>query len=80
VLRRLLFATSILPDDSPDLWEIVAKFAVAKYNVSILPEQARLVADNITYINEQALMVDDQLFMELTMIDVLKVRSILESI
>ena len=80
MLRRLLFATSILPADTPDLWEIVAKFAVAKSNASILPEQARLVADNITYINEQALMVDDQLFMELTMIDVLKVRSILESI
>ena len=30
VLQRLLFATSILPADTPDLWEILAKFAVAK--------------------------------------------------
>ena len=67
VLRRILFAASILPDDTPDLWEIVAKFAVAKSNASILPEQARVIADNITYTDELVLMSDDELFMELAM-------------
>ena len=38
VLRRILFATSILPADTPDLWEIVAKFAVSKSNANILPD------------------------------------------
>ena len=56
VLRRILFATSILPDDIPDLWEIVAKFAVAKSNASILPEQARVIEDNITYTDERQMM------------------------
>ena len=37
-IQRLLFATSILPADTPDLWEIVARFAVAKSDASILPE------------------------------------------
>ena len=67
VLRRLLFATSILPADVPDLWEIVAKFAVAKSNASILPEQARVIADNITYTDEHVLMPEDELFVELAM-------------
>ena len=67
VLRRILFATSILLADTPDLWEIVAKFAVSKSNANILPEQARVIADNITYTDELALMSDDELFMELTM-------------
>lgn len=79
VLRRILFATSILPDNTPDLWEIVAKFAVAKSNASILPEQARVIADNITYTDELVLMSDDELFMELAMMP-FKNKEHLESI
>ena len=51
----------------PDLWEIVARFAVAKSDASILPEQARTIVDNITYTDEYVLMPDDEPFTELTM-------------
>ena len=61
-IQRLLFATSILPADTPDLWEIVARFAVAKSDASILPEQARTIIDNITYTDEHVLMPDDEPF------------------
>lgn len=67
VIWRLLFATSILPADTTDVWEIVAKFDVAISDASLLPEQGRVIADNITYTNEHALMPDDELFTELTM-------------
>ena len=45
VIWRLLFATSILPADTTDLWETVAKFDVAKSDASLLPEQGRVIAD-----------------------------------
>lgn len=63
VLRRLLFATSLLPEDTPKLWEIVAKFATfrASSSVTIHPKQANLIADNINFTDEQVQATDNTL-------------------
>ena len=64
VLRRLLFAASLLPVDTPKLWEIVVKFA-APSTTTLLPEQAKLIVDNITFTDEHVLTPDEVLFREL---------------
>lgn len=61
VLRRLLFATSLLPEDTPKLWEVIAKFVCS----SISPKQAQMISENISFIDSQALTSDATLFKEL---------------
>lgn len=72
VLRRLLFATSLLPEDTPKLWEIVAKFATfrASSSVTIHPKQANLIADNINFTDEQVQATDNTLLKELVFMPV----------
>jgi len=69
VLRRLVFAASVLPDDTPQYWNIVTKFAIKKSTVKavLLPEQARLIAENVTFADKEVLSTDDELFKELAM-------------
>ena len=69
VLRRLLFAVSVLPNDTPDYWSIIAKFAVKKSSTHavLLPEQARLTAENIVFLDKEVLSTDTELFRELAM-------------
>ena len=45
VLRHLMFATSVLPEDTPKLWEIITKFAgyKAESSIQLLPQQAKLI-------------------------------------
>ena len=67
VLRRLLFAAATLPEDTPNFWEIVTKFAVAKGTSGppLQPDQAKLVIDNIIFTDERVLSSDDSLQKEL---------------
>ena len=67
VLHRMLFAKSLLPDNTPKLWEIIAKFAayIASSIPPLLPQQAKLIIENITFTDEQSLVSDDALLKEL---------------
>ena len=67
VLRWLLFAAATLPEDTPNFWEIVTKFAVAKgtSGPSLQPDQAKLVIDNIIFTDQHVLTNDDLLQKEL---------------
>ena len=60
---------SVLPNDTPDYWSIVAKFAVNKSSVDVvlLPEQAKLTAENVVFLDKQVLSRDAELFRELAM-------------
>lgn len=58
-----------MPHDTPEYWSIIARFAVNKSSVVdvLLPEQARLIVENIAYVDKEALSTDDELFRELAM-------------
>ena len=74
VLRRLVFASSVLPEDTPQLWEIATKFATYKNSSEfvILPEQARILTDNITFTDQDVLTHDDTLLKELVFMPLLQ--------
>lgn len=66
VLRRILFATSLLPSDTPKLWEIIAKFSTYQNGLkSPVPSQIKLLTENITFIDKDSLVSDDSLLKEL---------------
>lgn len=67
VLRRLLFASALLPADTPKLWEIIAKFAACTANsdISLLPKEAKSITENITFIDDKSLATDHALLKEL---------------
>ena len=69
VLRCLMFATSVLPEDTPKLWEIITKFAgyKAESSIQLLPQQAKLIADNISFTDKHVLASDESLFRELVL-------------
>lgn len=69
VLRCLLFAATIMPHGTPDYCSIIAKFVINKPSVVdvSLPEQTRLIVENIAYFDKEALSTDDELFRELAM-------------
>ena len=64
VLRRLMFATSMLPEDTPKLSEIITKFAgyKAASSTQLLPQQAKVIADNISFTDKHVLASDESLF------------------
>ena len=64
VLRRIMFATSVLPEDTPKLWEIITKFAgyKAASNTQVLPQQAKVIADNVSFTDKNVLASDESLF------------------
>lgn len=68
VVRRLVFAATNLPKDTPKLWEIVASFAkkgAASTVDDLTPEKAKTLFENIKYMEADALHPDDQLLSEL---------------
>ena len=67
VLKRILFATALLPKNTPKLWDIIAKFAELEAESAVLtPEQAMLIAENIIFTDEEVLKTDGTLLKELT--------------
>lgn len=69
ILRRLLFVASVVSHKTPDYWNIITKFSVNKSSEGavLLPKQARLAVQNITFLDKEALLTDDELFRELAM-------------
>ena len=67
VLRRILFAASVLPPQLPQFWGVVVEFATLG-NVSaqsVTPEQARVFIENLHVLNAKAFDTDETLFQEL---------------
>ena len=52
-VRRMLFATSFLPPDIPNYWEMVATFAS---DGSVSPQQAKLKMENVQMLDSEALL------------------------
>ena len=68
VFRRMMFATSYLPRDLPNFWEIIASFAnqrsePGKLNIS--PDVAKLTMENMQILHSTAFTSDSQLELEL---------------
>ena len=67
VLRRILFAASVLPPQLPQFWGVVVEFATLG-NISaqsVTPEQARVFIENLHVLNAKAFDTDETLFQEL---------------
>lgn len=67
-LRRLVFAASTLPPDTPNLWEIVALF-VSKIEF-VTPSNAQTQFENLKFFHPAAVVGDNSLFTELMNISV----------
>lgn len=67
VVRRLLLAANTLPKETPNRWEIVASFAIkdAAQESVLTPEKAKILFENLEYMEKDALLPDDQLLSEL---------------
>lgn len=66
VVRRLVFASAVLPSDCPHYWDIVSSFAtVGCSTTSVLPEQAKVFIENLTYIEPNSFADDHHLALEL---------------
>ena len=68
VFRRLIFVASQLPEDVPQYWELVARFAsqgMQQCTVGLQPESVKLVIENLKALDPQALLSDKLLLPEL---------------
>ena len=69
VVRRLVFASAVLPCDCPQYWEIhvVSSFAVkdSTQSASVTPGQAKVCIENLTYLEPDSFSSDHQLAVEL---------------
>lgn len=65
--RRLLFATSYLPPDIPNSWDIIATFANQgnSGSPSVSPESAKLAMENVQVLSTKAFLPDVDLTKEL---------------
>ena len=63
-LRRMLFATSFLPCDLPNYWDIIATFASEGCS-SLSPERARNMMENAQLLTPKAFSFDRELTVEL---------------
>ena len=63
----MLFATAHLPPKTPNFWGTVVEFAnMGRTSRSaVIPEQARVLMDNLKSLDEQAYSTDQQLLLEL---------------
>uniref|UniRef100_A0A1X7TCX0 CxC5 like cysteine cluster associated with KDZ domain-containing protein n=1 Tax=Amphimedon queenslandica TaxID=400682 RepID=A0A1X7TCX0_AMPQE len=59
--RRMLFATSWLPSDTPNYWNMVAKFSKS----SITPESAKIQMENVQVFSHECFISDHNLTLEL---------------
>lgn len=71
-LRRLLFAASQLPKDTPKYYEIICKFAFAGKKSDATATKTRVLLENIEYINDRVFMSDKQLMRDLHAVKGLK--------
>ena len=69
VVRRLTFASAVLPPDLPNYWNTVSSFASAvkrsQDSVSVTPDQAKVFIENLKYLEPDALSNDYRLSVEL---------------
>ena len=67
VIRRLGFAASFLPKTMPAYWESVTNFAVLHRpsRCDLTPEQVRVVVENMSLIDKEALTTDSELTQEI---------------
>lgn len=64
-LRRLLFAASQLPKDTPKYYEIVTNFAFAGKKTEGSPIKTRVLLDNVEFINDKLFVSDKDLTADL---------------
>ena len=68
VVRRLVFASAVLPVDLPNYWDTVSSFANAvksTQGVSVTSEQAKVFIENLNYLEPDSFSNDYQLSVEL---------------
>ena len=65
VLRRLIFAVINLPDDLPNLWDVVVQFATKNDDCSISANEIRVLIENIQEVDSVAFATDSELLQEL---------------
>lgn len=65
VLRRMLFATSYLPEELPHYWEIIAAFSCLGSTSSLNADSVKLLMENLHLLNTQAFTTDVKLTKEL---------------
>ena len=67
VVRRLIFAATALPSETPGYWEIVSSFATKLESGAsdLTPMQAKLFFENLTYIEPEAIIPDQDLIKKL---------------
>ena len=66
VLRRLTFAATAIPKDTPRYWELVTEFGFQECSISShLSDKVRILLENTTYLEEHAFDKDNELFKEL---------------
>ena len=68
VLRRMMFATSYLPRDLPNYWEVIVSFANQESNPGkwdISPDIAKITMENMQILHSKAFSPDAQLELEL---------------
>lgn len=67
VLRKLLFAVSLLPRDLPNIWDLAVEFATtkSKSDATINAETAKILAQNLQELDSLAFESDEKLFHQL---------------
>ena len=71
VVRRLVFASAVLPVDCPHYWDIVSSFASkadfssATQNQSLTSEKAKTFIENLKYLEPETFTCESDLYKEL---------------
>ncbi len=69
VLRRMLFATALLPRELPRYWDIIASFSCHGSSTCLSADTVKLLMENLQYLNHQAFTTDAKLMKELVSAD-----------
>jgi hypothetical protein len=69
VLKRLMFATSYLPPETPHYWEIVTQFGGCHFGFNredkLSPDSVRVAMENIKFMNPNAFTMETDMIKEL---------------
>ena len=67
VVRRLIYASSVLPAETPNLWDIVCSFGKgsAETATDLTPTKAKIFIENLRYIEPEAVVADENLTKEI---------------
>lgn len=65
VVRRLIYASVILPPETPKLWNLVTSFATRAMQTNLTPNKAKTYIENLRYIEPDAFCLDQHLSKEL---------------